>query len=221
MKSRDFSCATGILPVLALVAEHGRHVAAARHPRYQGISRRVFIHPTRCLIDISRDQLSVSSTPTPADTGTGRVAAVDYGTVQCAGVALSDSRYARLPSPFEEGYTRRSPQADAESAFVGWRKRNRSRRCSSWGCLFISTGARVRNRAKPAPSAYGLARLTGVRVTYFDERFTTAEAEKYLGAAEFNKKQRKARLDKLAAQILLTAYLESGGASEATSALDA
>ena len=62
--------------------------------------------------------------------------------------------------------------------------------------------------------------MTGKPVEYFDERFTSAEAERYLGAAELTKKQRKARLDKLAAQILLTAYLESGGKTEGTSGLD-
>ena len=61
-----------------------------------------------------------------------------------------------------------------------------------------------------------LAEQTGLPVAYFDERFTTSEAEQYLDAAELTKKQRKARLDKLAAQIMLSAYLESRarGASE-------
>jgi putative Holliday junction resolvase len=48
-----------------------------------------------------------------------------------------------------------------------------------------------------------------VAVQYFDERFTTHEAEVVLAQAQLTKKQRKARLDKLAAQIMLTAYLES------------
>ena len=52
--------------------------------------------------------------------------------------------------------------------------------------------------------------VTSVPVVFFDERFTTTEAERALAAAEFTSKQRKARLDKLAAQILLTAYLEAG-----------
>jgi putative Holliday junction resolvase len=57
-----------------------------------------------------------------------------------------------------------------------------------------------------------LAETTGVPVVFFDERFTTSEAERLLSGsgAHFTKKQRKARLDKLAAQILLTAYLEAG-----------
>jgi putative Holliday junction resolvase len=54
-----------------------------------------------------------------------------------------------------------------------------------------------------------LGEVTGVPVEFFDERFTSTEAEQYLSAAKLTKKQRKARLDKLAAQILLAAYLES------------
>ena len=54
-----------------------------------------------------------------------------------------------------------------------------------------------------------LQETTGVSVVFFDERFTTAEAEQILAQGELTKKQRKARLDKLAAQILLTAFLEA------------
>ncbi len=65
-----------------------------------------------------------------------------------------------------------------------------------------------------------IAEITGKPVEYFDERFTSAEAERFLGAAELTKKRRKARLDMLAAQILLVAYLESSGTTEGTSGLD-
>ena len=47
-------------------------------------------------------------------------------------------------------------------------------------------------------------------VEYFDERYTSLEAEEILGQANFTKKRRKARIDQLAAQIMLTAYLEAG-----------
>jgi putative Holliday junction resolvase len=46
-------------------------------------------------------------------------------------------------------------------------------------------------------------------VRLFDERFTTAHAQSLLLEAGYTKKRRKERLDKLAAQILLLAYLES------------
>ena len=44
---------------------------------------------------------------------------------------------------------------------------------------------------------------------FFDERFTSVEAEQHLLGADMTREKRKARLDKIAAQILLAAYLES------------
>ena len=52
----------------------------------------------------------------------------------------------------------------------------------------------------------GRFRLPVARV---DERFTSVEAETLLGEAGMTRKRRKARLDMLAAQILLSAWLES------------
>ena len=46
-------------------------------------------------------------------------------------------------------------------------------------------------------------------VEFFDERFSSAQAEELLMAAELTSKKRKQRLDKLAAQIMLSGYLES------------
>ena len=48
-------------------------------------------------------------------------------------------------------------------------------------------------------------------VVFFDERFTTSQAHEMLSAAQLRGRRRKDRLDRLAAQILLTAFLESGG----------
>jgi putative Holliday junction resolvase len=59
-----------------------------------------------------------------------------------------------------------------------------------------------------------LAETTGVGVEFFDERFTSHEAEQYLLAAEMTKKRRKKRMDMLAAQIMLTAYLEGPTAAD-------
>ena len=55
-----------------------------------------------------------------------------------------------------------------------------------------------------------LAEVTGLPVVFWDERFTTVEAEGYLLAAGLTDKQRKARRDRVAAQILLQAYLDAG-----------
>ena len=61
-----------------------------------------------------------------------------------------------------------------------------------------------------AVRAFGqwLAATTGLPVAYFDERFTTVEAEGLLLSAGLTNKRRKARRDRVAAQILLQSYLE-------------
>jgi putative Holliday junction resolvase len=51
---------------------------------------------------------------------------------------------------------------------------------------------------------------TGKPVVFFDERYTTVEAEERLIAAGLKRQKRKALRDKLAAQILLQSYLDAG-----------
>ena len=53
-----------------------------------------------------------------------------------------------------------------------------------------------------------LEQVTGIAVEFFDERFTTREAEQHLVGAQLTRKSRKARRDMLAAQILLAAWLQ-------------
>lgn len=55
-----------------------------------------------------------------------------------------------------------------------------------------------------------LAETTGLPVIYFDERFTTVEAESALWEAGLSHRQRKDRRDRVAAQILLQTYLDAG-----------
>ncbi len=67
-----------------------------------------------------------------------------------------------------------------------------------------------------------LAELTGLPVSFFDERFTSVEAESALLSAGLTNKRRKARRDRVAAQILLQSYLEAGcPTDEGTGPLDA
>ncbi len=47
-------------------------------------------------------------------------------------------------------------------------------------------------------------------VIYFDERYTSVEAESRLIEAGLTRQRRKALRDKLAAQIMLQAYLDAG-----------
>jgi putative Holliday junction resolvase len=61
-----------------------------------------------------------------------------------------------------------------------------------------------------------LTSVTGLAVLYWDERFTTTEAESALWQAGLTHDQRKARRDRVAAQILLQAYLDAGCPEETT-----
>jgi putative Holliday junction resolvase len=54
-----------------------------------------------------------------------------------------------------------------------------------------------------------LGEVTGLPVDFFDESFTTHDAEQHLLAAGLTNKKRESRRDRVAAQIMLQAYLES------------
>ena len=56
---------------------------------------------------------------------------------------------------------------------------------------------------------------TEIPVAWVDERYSTAMAREMLGQSNMSGKKRKSMLDKLAAQILLAAYLESENQSAA------
>ena len=61
-----------------------------------------------------------------------------------------------------------------------------------------------------------LGATTGLPILFADERFTTVEAESALWTAGLTHKKRKQRRDRVAAQMLLQAYLDAGCPSEAT-----
>lgn len=136
---------------------------------------------------------------------TGRLLGVDTGTVR-VGLAVCDADR-RLASPLET-HTRKSPDKDA--AFF-------ARLCQQESITGIVVGLPVHMngdegvKAKEA-RAYGawLTTITGLPVVYHDERCTTAAAEEMLWAAGLTHKQRKERRDKLAAMLILQAYLDAG-----------
>jgi putative Holliday junction resolvase len=61
-----------------------------------------------------------------------------------------------------------------------------------------------------------LAEITGLPAVFWDERFTTREAEGFLKAAGLTRQRRKDRRDRVAAQILLQSYIEAGCPPEET-----
>lgn len=135
---------------------------------------------------------------------TGRVAGIDFGTVRI-GIAVSDAGRS-IASPLEN-YTRRSPEQDA--------RRFRQIAADEQVGLFVVglpvhlDGRESQKSLEARQFGQWLAEVTGVPVEFYDERFTTAEAEEILLGAELTSKRRKKRRDMLAAQIMLAAYLES------------
>jgi putative holliday junction resolvase len=133
----------------------------------------------------------------------GRIAAIDYGTVRL-GVAISDPART-LASPYEN-YTRRGPEQDA---------RRMQRLAAEEAITLFVVGlpvhldGRESEKSREAREfARWLGQVTGLPVELFDERFTTVEADELLLGAKMTRKRRRRRRDMLAAQILLTAYLE-------------
>jgi putative Holliday junction resolvase len=134
-----------------------------------------------------------------------RIAGIDYGTVRI-GIALADTEVG-IAGPFEN-YTRRSPARDTEY-FATLAREERIGRFIV-GLPVHLHGGESQKSAEARKFGAWLAKVTATEVEYFDERFTTAEAERILGEANLTKKKKQARRDQLAAQIMLTAYLEAG-----------
>jgi len=134
----------------------------------------------------------------------GRVAGIDYGTVRI-GIAVSDPAR-RLSSPYAT-YARAGPDEDARY----FRQFAAEERITLFvvGLPVHLDGRESEKSAEARQFGRWLADVTGVPVELFDERFTSRQAEDLLLDAGMTRKRRKGRLDKVAAQVLLAAYLES------------
>jgi putative Holliday junction resolvase len=133
-----------------------------------------------------------------------RIAGIDYGSVRI-GVALADDEV-RIASP-HENYTRVGEAADA----AYFRRLVETEQISQFivGLPIHLDGHESGKSHEARQFGRWLGETTGVPVLFFDERFTSSQAEEHLLAAGMTKKRRRGRLDKLAAQIMLTAYLEA------------
>jgi putative Holliday junction resolvase len=146
----------------------------------------------------------------------GRIAGIDFGTVRI-GIALSDAGR-RIASPFEN-YTRRGPQPDADR----FRRLVEEEAVTLFviGLPVHLDGRESQKSAEARQFGRWLHEATGLPVEFFDERFTSSQAEGMLLDAQMTSRRRKRRLDMLAAQIMLSAYLESSGKGrEAPGSLD-
>ncbi|MDR1268842.1 MAG: Holliday junction resolvase RuvX [Planctomycetaceae bacterium] len=135
----------------------------------------------------------------------GCAAGIDFGTVRI-GIALSDPDRI-LASPYET-YIRQSPDRDAEY-FRQFVEKEHVVRFVLGIPLHLNGG--LSEKAKEVLQ-FGrwLEETTGIGIDYIDERYTSVEAEHFLREARLTNKKRKARRDKIAAQIILSSYLETG-----------
>lgn len=136
----------------------------------------------------------------------GKIAGIDYGTVRI-GIAVADLEVG-IAGPYET-YTRRNEAKDAEY-FRDFVREERIIRLVVGLPVHLDGRESAKSREAKAFGTW-LHELTSVPVEYFDERYSSAQAEEMLLNAQLTKKRRQERIDQLAAQIMLTAYLESGG----------
>jgi len=135
---------------------------------------------------------------------TGRLAGVDYGERRI-GISICDPNRV-LASPFEN-YQRRGERQDAEyfqrfvadEKIVGF----------VVGLPVYASGNESAKSLETRRFGTWLEQTTNIPVCYVDERYTTKQAEAILQDAQLTSAKRKKRRDMLAAQLILTAYLES------------
>jgi len=145
----------------------------------------------------------------------GRLAGIDFGTRR-VGIAVCDASQ-QLASPLDV-YQRRNEPEDAayfqqlvsDQALVGL----------VVGLPVHISGEESQKSQQARLFGSWLSQLTGLPVAYHDERYSTAQAEEVLEAASLTSKQRKQRIDKVAAQFILSAYLESTRSAGEPGSLD-
>jgi putative Holliday junction resolvase len=135
----------------------------------------------------------------------GRLLGVDFGTVRVGLAACDPDRMVASPMIT---YTRRTVEKDAEYFL-------RVVKNESIVGLVIGLPISLNNtegpKAKEAREfAAWLVSVTNLPHAFWDERFTTAAAEDIMRDAGLTPQKRKAKRDRVAAQILLQTYLDAG-----------
>ncbi len=133
-----------------------------------------------------------------------RLLGLDPGT-RTIGLALSDVRRV-LASPF--GALRRGKLAEAADAIGAIARRE------DVGGLLVGLPLQMDGRLGPAAQAardwtFALTDATGLPAAMWDERLSSAEANRALTAQGANRARRAASVDRMAAAVILQAALDS------------
>jgi putative Holliday junction resolvase len=134
----------------------------------------------------------------------GRLIGIDFGEKRI-GLAICD-RSRRLATPYGI-YERRSEKLDAEyfrslvaqEGIVGF----------VVGLPIHADGQESRQSSQARQFGEWLERITGCPVCFIDERYTSQQADSLMRQLRLTLAQKKKRRDMIAAQIILSTYLES------------
>lgn len=132
----------------------------------------------------------------------GRLAGIDFGTVRI-GVAISDPGQT-IATPLEV-LTRRTLELDRQY-FMNLVQAEQLVGFVVGLPVHMSGDASAKSKQAIEFGSW-LSEVTALPVDYIDERYTTAMAREMLNQTGLSGKKRKAMLDKLAAQVILAAYL--------------
>jgi putative Holliday junction resolvase len=134
----------------------------------------------------------------------GRALGVDYGAKR-VGIAVSDALgiAATAVEVIEETDPGKSAKRVAAIA------KDRDAKVLVFGMPINMDGTEHDATARVKAFAEQCARMSGLPVEYIDERLTTRQAERHLWAAGLAQKGRKARVDMVAAALLLQAWLDA------------
>jgi putative Holliday junction resolvase len=135
---------------------------------------------------------------------TGRVAAVDFGTVRI-GIAICDPDRI-LASPLEV-----HPAANWRHSGDYFRTLQKQERISGFvvGLPIHCDGGESEKSRQCREFAKWLAAETQCAVRLFDERFTTSDAKKRMAGGGYSRADKKRRVDAVAALVLLESFLEA------------
>ncbi len=144
----------------------------------------------------------------------GRLLGIDHGRVRI-GLAITDPGQT-LASPLS---TRQSQGVDLDRTWFRKLVKEEAIAGVVIGLPVHGDGRESRQSAEVRKFGEWFRDELKMPVIYFDERYTSMEAEEYLQAAGATRKKRKEKLDRVAAQIILKGYLESSREGRAPGAL--
>jgi len=134
----------------------------------------------------------------------GRLAGVDYGSVRI-GLSLCDPTQ-QFVNPLET-YTRKNDSLDA-AYFKDLAKREH---LVGWvvGLPIHCDGNESQKSMEVRAFALWLSEVSGLPFALYDERFSSKEARQLMFDTGWGPKKKKKNLDRLAAHLILTHFLES------------